>query len=165
MAEAVRRTNEERSRRSEYERDFHAWAMEQAAHVRARRFDRLDVDNVVEELETLDRSERRAIVSRLEVPLLHLLTWRFQPNQRSRSWRLSIAGQRHKVAERFDESPSLVPECAELRSKAFESARLQAARETKLALATFPQTCPYTIGQVLDPDFLPGPAEPVVSDL
>jgi hypothetical protein len=44
-----------------YEQDFYAWLTEQAAHLRAKEWDAIDIDNVAEELDTLGRSERHAV--------------------------------------------------------------------------------------------------------
>jgi len=60
-----------------YESDFYAWAMEQAALLRARRFDTADIDNIAEEIESMGRGEKRELVNRLAVLLLHLLKWQF----------------------------------------------------------------------------------------
>ena len=62
-----------------YEQDFYGWTQEQARLLREGRFAELDVANVIEEIETLGRSERRELVSRLRVLLLHLLKWQHQP--------------------------------------------------------------------------------------
>jgi Domain of unknown function DUF29 len=42
-----------------YAQDFYGWTQEQARLLREGRFAELDVANVVEEIETLGRSERR----------------------------------------------------------------------------------------------------------
>lgn len=56
-----------------YERDFYAWANEQAALLRAGRFDRADIENIAEEIESMGRSEKRDLVNRLTILLTHLL--------------------------------------------------------------------------------------------
>ncbi|MDX1655103.1 MAG: DUF29 domain-containing protein [Candidatus Competibacteraceae bacterium] len=77
-----------------YERDFHAWAQGQAALARAGHSDALDLENLAEELEGMARSDRRAMESRLEVLLMHLLKWRrYQPNPRS----VPVAGAARSV--------------------------------------------------------------------
>ncbi len=76
-----------------YDQDYQAWLVEQAAHVRARRFDKLDED-IAEELEDMGRSERRSVESHLKNLLLHLQEWSRQPERRSGSWRDSIDNAR-----------------------------------------------------------------------
>lgn len=79
-----------------YEADYALWLQEQVAHLRAGRLFALDVENVAEELESLMKSERRELRSRLEVLILHLLKWDHQPDQRSivgdRAWPSSALG-------------------------------------------------------------------------
>ena len=79
---------------SNYERDFYAWANEQAALLRAGRLGEADFKHIAEEIESMGKTEKRELVSRLTVLLLHLLKWRFQPELRSANWRLTVEEQR-----------------------------------------------------------------------
>ncbi|MHB1104041.1 MAG: DUF29 domain-containing protein [Devosia sp.] len=90
-----------------YEEDFALWSAEQAALLRAGKFDRVDVENVAEEIESLGRSDKQQIRSRLEVLMMHLLKWERQPEHRSRSWASTIRDQRRKIQRPLDDSPSL----------------------------------------------------------
>src|SRR3954451_22460738 len=90
-----------------YEEDFALWAAEQAALLRAGKLDRVDIENVAEEIESLGRSDKYEIDSRLEILLQHLLKWHFQPEKRSNSWKASIREQRIKIARILKASPSL----------------------------------------------------------
>ncbi|HMQ57151.1 MAG TPA: DUF29 domain-containing protein [Rhizobiaceae bacterium] len=141
-----------------YERDFHAWANEQAAALRARRFDQIDIDNVVEELETLGRSERHAIENRLEVLLAHLLKWAYQGHKRYGSWRGTIIEQRKRIAKLLRENPSLKHVPQESLTEVHELARIVAANDSGLDAEAFPADCPFTIDQILDESFWPEPA-------
>ena len=69
-----------------YDRDFYAWANEQAALLRAGRLTEADIENIAEEIESMGRSEKRELVGRLAILLQHLLKWQFQPGRRSASW-------------------------------------------------------------------------------
>ena len=135
--------------------DYALWAAEQAALVRTRRIDRLDAENVAEELDGLGRSEEHQIDSRLEVLLVHLLKWQFQPAKRKPGWKASIDEQRIRLARILKKSPSLRPYPAESLRGSFVIGRNQAVSETALDDSMFPETCPYTVEQVLDPDFFP----------
>ena len=64
------------SNTSLYDRDFYAWANEQAALIRAGRLEEVDLENVAEEIESMGRSERRELINRLAVLLLHVLKWK-----------------------------------------------------------------------------------------
>ena len=138
-----------------YKGDFYAWTQDQAARLRDLRPNSLDWENVAEELETLGRSQRSEIRSRLVVALTHLLKWAYQPDQRTNSWRASIVGARDEIGEELDDSPSLRDYPRTVLPKQYSVARLKAAGDTGYPLETFPETCPFTIEQILDPDFYP----------
>ena len=141
-----------------YEEDFALWSAEQAALIRAGRFDRVDLANVAEEIETLGRSDKHEIVSRMAVILLHLLKWQFQPSGQSPSWQASIVTNRDGIAGLIEESPSLVSYPAAALERAYRKAPQLAALETGLPLSAFPASCPYTVAQVLDEGFWPDAA-------
>jgi DNA-binding transcriptional regulator YdaS (Cro superfamily) len=138
-----------------YEHDYHAWLTRQAALLAEQRFGELDLDNLIDEIQALARSEKREIENRLNVLLVHLLKWAHQPAQRSGGWASTIIEQRARLLKRLQESPSLRGYPAEALDEEYAIAREKAAAETGLRAATFPKRCPYTIDQVLDPDFLP----------
>lgn len=138
-----------------YEHDFYAWAMNNARLLRERRFSEIDVNNVAEELETLGRSEKRELINRLAVLLAHLLKWQFQPQRRSKSWRVTIKEQRLKLIEHLVENPSLRANLTDTLSKAYGYAVLQAVKETPLDETDFPITCPYTLDEIFQHDYLP----------
>lgn len=136
--------------------DFALWSAEQAALIRSGKFDRVDQENVAEEIESLGRSEKQEIESRLEVLMMHLLKWERQPEHRSRGWSSTIRDQRYRIERRLKSSPSLRSYPNEVRAELYPRARELASEETTIFLHLFPETCPYTIEQILDPDFLPG---------
>src|SRR5271168_389099 len=92
---------------AKYDRDFYAWANEQAALLRAGDLSQADVENIAEELERLGRTEKREFVSRLTALLSLLLKARVQPQKRSPSWRDAIASARAQVLEHLQDNPSL----------------------------------------------------------
>ena len=91
-----------------YDTDFYRWTQTQAAALRAKDFAALDLGNLAEEIESLGRSDRRAVVSHLERLLLHLLKWREQPQGRGPSWRSTIRHARREIGKLLAESPSLI---------------------------------------------------------
>ncbi len=138
-----------------YEEDFAAWSAEQAALIRAGRWAELDVENVAEEIESLGRSDRRALASHMQNVILHLLKWQVQPGLRGSSWLQSIDNGRDRLELLVRESPSLRRDLPEFCAYAYPKARRDAARETGLPVKTFPEECPYSAEQILDFDFLP----------
>ena len=101
----------------------------------------------------MGRSEKRQLESRLEILIMHLLKWQFQPNLRSRSWQLTIKEQRLRLEKILQKNPSLQPNLTEAIEDVYPLATLSAERETGLSL--FPETCPYTLTEILSPEFLP----------
>ena len=139
-----------------YERDFHAWALDQAAKLRARAHGGIDWENVAEEIESLGRSDKREIRSRLGRLMLHLLKWEFQPERRKAGWRSTIREQRQRIRDLIEESPSLREYPQSEAAREYALARLKAADETGLAASVFPAECPYRMADILDDDFFPG---------
>jgi hypothetical protein len=132
-----------------YERDFYAWANEQASLLRAGRLSAADIANIAEEIDSMGRSEKRELASRLTTLLLHLLKWEFQPQRRSRSWTISIDGARDALALHLADNPSLKSKIPEVMETAYRQARRDAAVETGIDLATFPVQCPWTFDQAM----------------
>jgi hypothetical protein len=143
-----------------YERDFHRWAMEQAAALKDHRPKELDWENLGEEIAALARSERRELRKRLGVLLLHLLKWLHQPNRLGMSWRFVIDEQRERVAELLQDSPSLNSVLDEMFKRAWRDARHGAMCKTGLPGKMFSQNCPWSVAQALDPKFFPQPPLP-----
>ena len=140
-----------------YETDFSRWLFENAALLRQGRFAEADIPNIAEELECLGRGERRAVESHLVVLLLHLLKWELQPEQRNSGWRGSIYHARDGANDLLRDSPSLVSRVPELVADGYKQARDNAILVTELPESCFPELCPYTVEQVLDKKFWPGP--------
>jgi Domain of unknown function DUF29 len=138
-----------------YETDFAQWLDQTAQILKERRFDELDVENLVEEIEALNRSEKREVESRLEVLLMHLLKWHYQPEHQSKSWKSTIREQRRQLLRLLKDSPSLKNHLGREFNDCYAIAREKAAEETTVFLENFPKTCPYAIAEILNPDFLP----------
>jgi hypothetical protein len=139
-----------------YERDFFAWSRQQAELLRAGKLADADIDHIAEEIDSIGRTEKRELVSRLSVLLLHLLKWRYQPQNRSPSWEASIRVQRNRLADHLDDNPSLKPLLPKPLASAYRDASLEAIAETGLPGSTFPEGCPWTVDEVLDGGFWPG---------
>jgi len=137
----------------EYDKDFYGWLLENAQLLREKKWAEIDAQHVAEELESMGKSERRELVSRLTVLLAHLLKWRFQPAKRSRSWRNTILTQRIDIDELLEDSPSLRSEVGLKIETAYEKAKLRAEDETGIDQRQFPDTCPFSVDDVLDKHF------------
>jgi hypothetical protein len=102
-----------------YEEDGYGWALEQAALLRARLFDALDLENLAEEIEDLARRHADALQSRYETLLQHLLKWELQPSSRSYSWAGTIRRDRRKIARLLEDNPGLKARQAALFARAY----------------------------------------------
>lgn len=138
-----------------YEADFNLWLEKQALALQQGRFEDLDIENLVEEIESLSRSDKRALRSHLRILLIHLLKWKYQSDHRSRTWQISVRNARREIRELLVDSPSLKPYVTETLEACHQDARVDATDETGLVLETFPQKSPFSIEEVLDIDFLP----------
>jgi hypothetical protein len=138
-----------------YDQDFYAWSREQAELLRAGKLVQADLEHIAEEIESMGRTEKRELVSRLTILLLHLLKWRHQPEVRGDSWRLSIANARDEIADLLDDNPSLKAQLASIMASAYRYARRKAAVETGLAEELFPVDCPWAFEQAKDATFWP----------
>jgi hypothetical protein len=139
-----------------YDEDFYAWSNEQAALLRAGRLAQADIAHIAEEIESMGRTEKRELVSRLTVILLHLIKWRFQPRRRKAGWEASVRVQRNRLADHLDDNPSLRPLLPAALAAAYRDAALEAVADTGLPGATFPATCPWRVEDVMDAGFWPG---------
>ncbi|RPJ25147.1 MAG: DUF29 domain-containing protein [Planctomycetaceae bacterium] len=139
----------------DYDTDFYAWSQAQAAALRAKDWEALDLEHLAAEVEDLRKTERRGVRSQLRLIMSHLLKWHHQPDMRAESWRGTIANGRVLVQDDLEDLLSLAPELETLAAWAYPRARRDAAQETGLPLATFPAACPWMLAQVLDADFWP----------
>jgi hypothetical protein len=138
-----------------YDGDFHQWAVEQGRALRSKNPDSIDWDNVAEEIETLGRSQKSELRSRMRILIMHLLKWQFQPTHRSHSWQSTISEQRVRIDDLIADSPSLRSFPQEIYPETWQKARRAAALETGMDIAAFPADPGFSCGEVLDFAFLP----------
>lgn len=132
-----------------YDKDFYLWTQATAELLKEGKFNEVDIPSLVEEVESLGRSERRELKSRLIVLLMHLLKWEYEPEKRSQSWRSTISEQRICIEELIEDSPSLQPFISEVFDDCYQKARQKASDETGIKLTFFPQESPFTVEDVL----------------
>ena len=142
-----------------YDQDLYSWSLEQAKFLRERRFDQIDWEHIIEEIEDMSKSEKRALQSFLETLLMHLLKWRYQPAYQGRSWKFTIIEQRKRIIGHLAENPGLKSKLPDVIEVAYGYAVSGAVRETGMAMATFTETCPWEYEQFMDADFWPESAD------
>ena len=138
-----------------YAIDFNLWAQQTAKLLREHRWQEVDLEHLIEEIEDLGKSERRGIASQLTRLLLHLLKWQYQPKRRSDSWLDSITDARLQIELAVKDSPGLKAYASEQLEQSHQKARQSAAKQTGLLLSTFPEECSYSLENVLNEDWLP----------
>jgi hypothetical protein len=136
-----------------YETDETAWLEESSRMIREGRLQELDYPHLSEYLQDMAKRDRREVRSRLVQLIAHLLKWQHQPDQRSASWKRTIFNQRTELTGIL-ESKTLRNHAAEILAEVYKLAVKGAADETSLPSTSFPATCPFTIDQILDYDFL-----------
>lgn len=138
-----------------YDLDYGLWLQDQITKLKQHKWQQLDVEHLIEELEALNKSNKRELYSYIVVLLAHLLKWQYQPDFRSGSWEGSIGNSRKRIERLFKDQPSLRPYLLEIVQEAYEEAKEWAHNETRLDINLFPDECPFSIQQMLDPEFLP----------
>jgi len=138
-----------------YEVDFVRWLFAQAEHLRRGAFDRLDIGYLAEELESLGRANKNALRNHMKNLMWHLLKWQFQPELRSKSWRLTVDNSRDEIHHLLTENPSLRNQFEKFLVAEYLRARRDASTATNLPRESFPEECPYTAEQLVNPEYLP----------
>jgi len=136
-----------------YETDFYGWTLEQSKLLREGDFKHLDIPNLAEEIESLGKQQRQELRNRLSILIGHLLKWDYQPDKRSKSWRVTIQIQRREIENLLEDNPSLKSYLSEAIPKGYQAGVDLVRLETPLDYEDLPKTCPYTSGQLFDSDF------------
>ena len=149
-----------------YDDDFYAWTQYQAEVLRTmRRADnRLDRENLAEEIEDLGKSARSAVRSQVRRIVEHLLKLGHSPSGEPRhSWMRSIAEARASLRDEL--SPTLLRDLESMLPTLYRDGRRQAVLGLQEhgeheAAAALPAACPYTIDQIVADEWYPErPAE------
>jgi hypothetical protein len=138
-----------------YETDFNLWLKETVNLLRKGEVEKLDLENLAEEIEDMGNSRKDALESNLIRVLQHLLKWKYQPQKRTNSWKASITEHSLRLNKAFKKSPSLKPYFESVFADCYQDARLITSQETGLDIATFPELCPFSQADVLNPQYLP----------
>jgi hypothetical protein len=138
-----------------YEQDFNLWLEETVNLLKTRQLSLIDYENLIEEIESMARKDKRALESNLEQILMYLLKWQYQKNKRSNSWRYSIIEHRNRLKKDFRDSPSLKPYFDDVLEDCYQTAREFASEQTGLDIKIFPIDIPFTKEQILSSDYLP----------
>jgi hypothetical protein len=136
-----------------YEEDFYVWTEVQADLLRARRFEALDLDNLIEEVEALGRAEKKEALSNATAIIEHLLKLQYSPATDPRSgWIDSVL--EHRTRLEYDLTPRLRQILQDELPRVYAVARRTAERRLRIhgeeaAASALPATCPYTTDQII----------------
>lgn len=141
-----------------YETDFNLWLEETANLLRQGKLDQLDIYNLLEEIEAMGRSEKRAMVSlltRLFEHLLKLTYWKAQQEYNIRHWRGEILNFRKQIKKELKASPSLKPYLLEILDECDRDAKEIVAEVSGLPMEVFPESPIANLEQVLNESWFP----------
>jgi hypothetical protein len=136
-----------------YDLDYVLWLDETIKQLRARQFAFLDLENLIEEIESMGKSERRAVESLLINILVHLLKLAYWESERDRNanhWIMEIANFRVQIKRILADSPSLKPYLNNVFEGCYEDARKIVTRKEIIDLSLIPSTPFLTVEQALD---------------
>jgi len=136
-----------------YSTDFNLWTEQTIAALKSGVLQALDLDNLIEEIEAMTRSDKREIFNRLKVLTMHLLKCQYQ--KKTNSWIKTINEQRDQIELVLADSPSLRPYLTSKLEEIHKKAKRDAVNETKLTPEAFPTNCPFTEEQILDSEYFP----------
>ncbi len=139
-----------------YEQDYCLWLQETAQKLRSQKWSDLDVDNLIEEIESLARSEKKEMKSRLITLIEHLLKlqyWEAEKADNARGWRNTVVEQRRQLELLLEDSPSLKPILADIFFDCYQKARKDTLQKCQLQGEIFPYTPPFTVEDVVDLDY------------
>jgi hypothetical protein len=139
-----------------YETDYNQWLKETVKHLQERNFEQVDWDNLIEEIESMGKSDRRALMSMLTRLIEHLLKLAYWQEEKKRSgnhWAAAIVNFRAQIQQRLEDSPSLRPELAAMYDKVYPVAIKSVSQ-----LFSLNSDAHISLEQTLDDNWFP-PAE------
>ena len=135
-----------------YEADETAWLDAMAALAAEGRTSEFDLPNLLEYLESMAKRDRKEMTSRMRVLLAHLLKLEYQPDKRSKSWKLTILEERNELEFDCTNSRTLRNHAEAELATVYGKAVIDAAYETGMEMSDFPSECPWTLEQLLADD-------------
>jgi hypothetical protein len=129
--------------------------MTNASLLKQGNFKDADMENIIEEMESMGKSAENQLTHRFSLVLMHLLKWQYQPALQGKSWQVTLREQRRASRRLINKNPSLKQKIQNCIFEAYEDAVDEAIKETGLDEKTFPSSCPYTLEQIMDDAFFP----------
>ena len=131
-----------------YEQDETAWLDQMAILAAQRCVDEIDYEHLSEYLTDMAERDKRAVISRLTVLLIHVLKWQYQPERRTNSWRSTIRTQQDKL-KKLLKSGMLRRHADAGLDETYQEAVVLASVETELPASAFPAKCFLSLDDML----------------
>lgn len=141
-----------------YDTDFLLWIEATTTLLKNRKFDSLDLDNLIEEIESLGRSDKRAILSYLARLCKHLLKinyWDAERQQCLRDWSIEVNNFRREIQRLLKDSPSLRTHLLENFQSEYQDARDNVLIASDIASSLIPEEPFFSLDKALEKDWLP----------
>ena len=141
-----------------YDTDYNLWLEETVKQLQDKDFNAIDWENLIEEIASLGRSDKRAIKSlltRLFEHLLKLVYWESERDYNQNHWKREIRNFRKQIRDDLKTSPSLKRYLREVFEECYQDSRELVSDSSELPLDTFPTSPVGSVEQVLDEDWLP----------
>jgi hypothetical protein len=138
-----------------YEIDDSLWLEETISLLKAKRFDAIDLDNLIEELEDLGNEKKFRVASLLEQIIRHALLLQFWTSEREYNqdhWEVEIVNFQIQLKRKL--TTNLRNYLQNELSNLYKDAVFFVRKKTKNRV-NFPDTCPYSLEELLNPDWLP----------
>jgi hypothetical protein len=143
-----------------YETDYQLWISQTVTQLRAHNFDLIDLESLIEELESLGRSDKRAVsiyLTRLCEHLLKVKYWETERERCLRGWLVEIRNFRQQLQVILQDSPSLRNYLQERFLPGYQNGRNLFLDASGLNASQIPEEPDFTLEQALDEDWLPTP--------
>ncbi|MGM3308320.1 DUF29 domain-containing protein [Anabaena sp. WFMT] len=141
-----------------YEQDFYLWIQTTLQQLKERNLEQLDIENLIEEIDSMGRREKKELKTRLVLLIEHLLKlkyWTEEKEYNARGWRNTVVEQRRQIAYTFADSPSLKAILNDVFLDCYQDARKDTINKYQLSSNLFPEECPFSLTEVLNADFIP----------
>jgi hypothetical protein len=141
-----------------YDQDFYLWLTTTAEQLKQGKLTDVDWENLIEEIESMGKSQKNALKSLLTVLIEHLLKliyWEAERERNANHWSREITTFRQQILDLLVDSPSLKPYIQEIFPESYDFARRRLARAMGVKIGFFPEIPPFTREQSLNDDWFP----------
>lgn len=136
-----------------YEEDYYLWIQTMVEKLKNQDYSTVDWDNLIEEIDDMGKSQKRAVESlllRLTEHLLKLKYWEAEKQRNKKHWQAEVVNFRVLLGKRLKESPSLKGKLPEIYAEILPDSQRSVSK-----LCDLPEQIELTLAQVLDEDWFP----------